>query len=66
MSEVFIERGAALLGAILVGITAVVQLKNDWAARGMDAGVTKLLLGLMAVGCVLALLAAVNVLGVRA
>jgi hypothetical protein len=65
MSAVFIERGAALLGAILVGVTAIVQLKNDWAARGMDASVTKLLLGLMAVGCVLALLAAVNILGAR-
>jgi hypothetical protein len=66
MSEVYIERGAALIGALLVGVTAVVQLKNDWPARGLDADVTKLLLGLMAVGCVLALLAAINVLGVRA
>jgi hypothetical protein len=65
MNEAFIERGIALLGAILVGITAIVQLKNDWAARGLDAGLTKVLLGLMALGCVLALLAAVNVLGVR-
>jgi hypothetical protein len=66
MNEAFIERGIALVGAILVGVTAIVQLKNDWAAHGMDASVTKLLLGLMAFGCVLALLAAVNVLGVRA
>ena len=66
MNEVVIERGAALLGAIVVGVTALVQLKNDWPAQGLDAGVTKLLLGLMALGCVLALLAAVNVLGARA
>jgi hypothetical protein len=66
MNEVYIERGAALIGAIVVGVTAVVQLKNDWPARGIDADVTKLLLGLMAAGCVLALLAAINVLGVRA
>jgi hypothetical protein len=66
MSEAFIERGAALVGAIVVGVTAVVQLKNDWPARGLDADVTKLLLGLMAAGCVLAFLAAVNLLGVRA
>ncbi len=65
MTEAGIEKGIALVGAIVVGVTAIVQLKNDWAARGMDAGVTKLLLGLMAVGCVLALLAAVNVLGAR-
>ncbi len=66
MNEVVIERGIALVGAIVVGATAIVQLKNDWAAHGLDASVTKLLLGLMAFGCVLALLAAVNVLGVRA
>jgi hypothetical protein len=66
MNEVLIERGAALAGAIVVGVTAVVQLKNDWAAQGLDALVTKILLGLMAAGCVLALLAAVNVLGARA
>ncbi len=63
MTEVAIERGVAIFGALLVGITAAVQLKNDWLARGLDASVTKLLLGLMALGCVLALLAAVNVLG---
>lgn len=65
MTEVYVERGLALIGAILVGVTATVQLKNDWAAHGIDASITKLLLGLMAIGCVLALLAAVNVLGVR-
>jgi hypothetical protein len=66
MTLVFAEKSIALLGALLVGVTAVVQLKNDWAAHGLDAAITKLLLGLMAVGCVLALLAAVNVLGARA
>jgi hypothetical protein len=66
MTEASIEKGIALIGAILVGVTAIVQLKNDWEARGLDATVTKVLLGLMAVGCVIALLAAVNLLGVRA
>jgi len=61
-----VEKSIALVGALLVGITAVVQLKNDWAARGLDAAITKLLLGLMAFGCILALLAAVNVLGAHA
>jgi hypothetical protein len=65
MSAVSIERIAALVGAILVGTTAVVQLKNDWEAHGLDATVTKILLGLMAVGCVLALLAALHLLGAR-
>ena len=65
MTEAVVERSIAFLGAIVVGVTAIVQLKNDWAARGLDAAVTKVLLGLMAVGCVLALLAAANVLGAR-
>lgn len=60
-----IERGAALAGAVVVGVTALFQLKNDWAAQGLDALVTKILLGLMAVGCVLAFLAGINVLGAR-
>lgn len=54
-----------MAGAIVVGVTALFQLKNDWAAQGLDALVTKILLGLMAAGCVLALLAALNVLGAR-
>jgi len=53
----------AMVGAVIVGSTAFVQLKNDWGSRGIDAIVTKILLGLMALGCVLAFLAAINVLG---
>jgi len=65
MSEAVIFRTIALVGAIIVGSTATVQLKNDWAARGLDASVTKILLGLMVLGCVLAFLAAINILGAR-
>jgi len=63
MTAALFERGIAFLGALLVGGTAIVQLKNDWHSHGLDNVVTKLLLGLMAFGCVLALLAAINVLG---
>jgi hypothetical protein len=63
MSAALIERGLALVGALVVGITTSVQLKNDWKSTGMDNGVTKLLLGLMAFGCVLVLLAVFGVLG---
>jgi len=66
MSEAVIFRTIAFLGAIVVGVTATVQLKNDWGSRGLDGIVTKVLLGLMALGCVLALLASVNLLGARA
>jgi hypothetical protein len=60
-----IEKTIAFIGAIVVGVTAVIQLRNDWGAHGLDALVTKILLGLMAVGCVFALLAAINILGVH-
>jgi hypothetical protein len=65
MTPELLEKSLAFVGAIIVGVTAIVQLRNDWAAKGLDAVVTKLLLGLMAVGCVLALLAAINVVGVH-
>ncbi len=58
-----LERAIALVGALLVGGTAAFQLRNELPLRSLDANVTKLLLGLMIVGCVLAFLAAINVLG---
>jgi hypothetical protein len=63
MSTEILERAIALIGAIVVAGTASVQLKNELPLRSLDANVTKLLLGLMIVGCVLAFLAAINVLG---
>jgi hypothetical protein len=65
MDAAVVERGLAFVAAIVVGCTAFVQLKNDWAAHGLDAAVTKVLLGLMALGCVFALLAAAHILGAR-
>jgi len=63
--ESMIERTLAFVGALLVGGTATVQLKAELPVSGLDAQVTKLLLFLMIVGCVLAILAAVNVLGAQ-
>jgi uncharacterized membrane protein len=63
MDAAVFERIVAFLGAIIVGVTASFQLKNEWKVHGLDAQVTKLLLGLMAFGCVLALLASVHFLG---
>ncbi len=63
MSAALIERGIALVGALLVGVTTTIQLRNDWRSTGIDNTVTKLLLGLMAFGCVLVLLAVFGVLG---
>jgi hypothetical protein len=63
MSAEMFERALALVGALLVGGTASYQLKNELAARGLDALVTKFLLGLMIIGCVFAALASIHLMG---
>jgi hypothetical protein len=63
MTLEMLERGFALIGSIVVGVTALIALRNDWKKTGLDDNVTKLLLGLMAFGCVLVFFAAIGVLG---
>jgi peptidase E len=58
-----LEKGIAIILAIIVGGTTSFQLFKDWSSTGLDNQVTKLLLGLMAFGCILVILAAVGVLG---
>ncbi len=58
-----IEKGIAFVLAILVGGTTSFQLYRDWSTTGLDNQLTKVLLGLMAFGCILVILAAVGVLG---
>ena len=57
-----IEKIIALIGAIVVFIFALIGLRGEWKKTGLDDQVTKLLLGLMAFGCVLVVLAAFGVL----
>ena len=64
MTLELVEKIVAILGAVLIGATTLVALKNDWKTTGLDNNVTKLMLGLMAFGCVLVLLVAFGVLGV--
>jgi hypothetical protein len=56
------EKIIALIGAVVVAVFALISLKGEWPKAGLDDNVTKLLLGLMAFGCVLVLLAATGVL----
>jgi hypothetical protein len=63
MDLAIIERGVALIGAIVVGVFALIALKEDWKATGLDNNTTKLLLGLMAFGCVMVIFAALGVIG---
>lgn len=58
-----LERGIALGGSLIVGTTALSALVAEWGAVGIDNQVTKIMLGLMALGCVLVALAAFGALG---
>jgi hypothetical protein len=58
-----LEKGIAFILALIVGGTTSFQLYKDWSTTGLDNQVTKLLLGLMAFGCILVILAALGVLG---
>ena len=63
MGAAVIEKSIAFVLALVVGGTTSVQLAKDWSSTGLDNQVTKILLGLMAFGCILVILAAVGVLG---
>jgi ammonia channel protein AmtB len=63
MDLAVIERSVALIGAIVVGVFASIALKEDWKAKGLDNNTTKLLLGLMAFGCIMVFFAAIGVIG---
>ena len=57
-----VEKIIALIGAIVVLIFALIGLRGEWKKTGLDDQVTKLLLGLMAFGCLLVVLASFGVL----
>ena len=63
MGAAGIEKSIAFVLALIVGGTTSVQLAKDWSSTGLDNQLTKILLGLMAFGCILVVLAAVGVLG---
>ncbi len=55
---------AVVFGLVVFGVAAV-ALKNDWESKGIENQVFKVMLGLLALGAVLAILAAFNVLAGR-
>ena len=63
MEVAVVEKGIAIIGAIVVGAFALIALKADWNTPGLDNNTTKLLLGLMAFGCILVFFAAIGVIG---
>jgi hypothetical protein len=58
-----ILRAIAIIGAIVVGIVAIYQVRNDWTSTGLDIQVSKLLLGIMAFGCVIVILSSWGIIG---
>ncbi|GAC1424269.1 MAG: hypothetical protein NVSMB64_31810 [Candidatus Velthaea sp.] len=56
------EKILAGIFAVVIGLLALKALKEDWKTTGLDNNVTKILLGLMAFGCVLVLAASFGIL----
>ncbi len=56
------EKIFAGLAAVLIGVLAIIALRADWKTTGLDNNLTKALLGLMALGCVLVIVAAFGIL----
>ena len=57
-----IEKIIAFVGAVVVFVFAIVGLRGEWHKNGLDDNVTKVLLGLMAFGCILVVLASFGIL----
>ena len=63
MELITIEHIVAIIGAIIVGATAIYALKEDWKTPGLENHVFKVMLALLALGAVLSFFAAIGVLG---
>lgn len=57
-----VERILAFVFGIVVLVVASIALKNDWKSKGLENQIFKLMLGLLALGAFLAILASVNFL----
>jgi len=57
-----VERALAIFFGIVVFFVAAIALRNDWKSEGIENQVFKLMLGLLALGAILGILAALGVL----
>jgi heme A synthase len=57
-----VERILAIFFGIVVFLVAVIALRNDWKSQGIENQVFKIMLGLLALGAILGILAALGVL----
>lgn len=56
------ERAMAVFFGIVVFLVAAIALRNDWKTKGIENQVFKMMLALLALGAILAILAALNLL----
>jgi len=54
-------RVIAFAGAVVVGLSALMSLIAEWPKKGLDDHVTKVMLGLLALGCVIVILVAFGI-----
>jgi adenine/guanine phosphoribosyltransferase-like PRPP-binding protein len=53
----------ALVGAVIVGVTALVALRAEWKKTELEDQVTKIMMVLLTVGCIFVVLVAFGVWG---
>lgn len=53
----------AVVGAIIVGVFSLRFLRKEWALKGSDITVTRVMLTLLVIGCVEGLLVGLHILG---
>lgn len=58
-----ILRGIALVGAIVVGIVALVALRAEWKKTALEDHITKIMMVLLALGCAEVIMVAFGVWG---
>ena len=53
----------ALIGSVVVGIAALIALRDEWKKTALEDNVTKIMMVLLTIGCIFAALVAVGVWG---
>jgi len=63
MDAALIERIIAAVGAVVVAISALTSLRAEWKKTNLDDQVTKIMLVLLTVGCVIVIIVALGIAG---
>ena len=58
-----IERIIAFVGALVVAASALTSLRAEWKKTALDDQVTKIMLVLLTVGCVIVIIVALHIAG---